>query len=161
MNIYKHIFSALEKAKIAYLIVGGVAVNLYGYQRFTGDIDIILLLDAENLKKVDKAMEDLGYIGRQPVSIQELGDKKKLEQFVTEKGLKAYSFMSSENPPIVLDIIIDESRHFSKFARKKSLIQVWDMILPVISIDDLIGMKKKAGRDKDLIDLEALLKLKE
>lgn len=45
MNIYAEIFKAFNDAKIAYLIIGGVAVNLYGYNRFTGDIDILLALD--------------------------------------------------------------------------------------------------------------------
>ena len=161
MNIYKNIFATLEKGKIEYLIVGGVAVNLYGYQRFTGDIDILLFLETQNLRKTDTLMQQLGYIARLPINIRELGDKKKLEQFVREKGLKAYSFLSSVNPPLIIDVIIDESQNFQKFNRRKSLIKIWDMTLPVIAIDDLIGMKKKAGRPQDLIDLEALLKLKE
>ena len=51
MNIYAEIFKAFNNAKIEYLIVGGVAVNLYGYNRFTGDIDILLALDKINLEK--------------------------------------------------------------------------------------------------------------
>lgn len=45
--------------------------------------------------------------------------------------------------------------------RRKTTIKVWEMELPVVSIDDLIKMKKKARRAKDNLDLEALLKLKE
>lgn len=44
MNLCKEIFQQLEKARILYVIVGGVAVNLYGYSRFMGDIEALLKL---------------------------------------------------------------------------------------------------------------------
>lgn len=62
MNLYKKIFKELEDAKIQYLIVGDVAVNLYGYSRFTGDIDILLALTPTNLSKMQKLMHNLGYV---------------------------------------------------------------------------------------------------
>src|SRR5687768_16540787 len=37
-NPYRDIFEAMNKAGIRYLVVGGVAVNLHGYSRFTGDL---------------------------------------------------------------------------------------------------------------------------
>lgn len=160
MNIYKEIFSALGKARINYLIVGGVAVNLYGYVRFTGDIDIILALDIKNLSKIDQLMHKLNYTERLPISIKELGDQKKLEEFIIQKGLKAYTYISSQRPELSLDIIIEESAYFKKYYPRRSTIKVWRLRLPVISLNDLISMKKKAARAKDLIDLEALLKLK-
>jgi len=32
--------------------------------------------------------------------------------------------------------------------------------IPVVSIEDLIAMKKKANRDQDIMDLKALIELK-
>ena len=147
MNLYKSIFEALGKAGVEYLIVGGVAVNLYGYNRFTGDIDILLALTPKNLEKMDKLMRKLGYIERLPVSVK-------------EKGLKAYTFISDGKPQLDIDIIIHESMDFLKYSKQKTVIEVWEMELPVIHIDDLIGMKKAANRAKDRLDLEALIQLK-
>lgn len=161
MNLYRKIFEAFQKEKIDYLIVGGVAVNLYGYNRFTGDIDILLSLTSENLEKIDKLMGKLGYTERLPVKVKELGDRKKLEAFIEKKNLKAYTFVSKENPPLDIDIIVQESMDFLKYSKKKTTIAVWDLELPVIDMDDLIRMKKTANRDKDRLDVEALLKLKE
>ena len=87
MNLYKKVFKNLEKANIKYLIVGGVAVNLYGYSRFTGDIDVLLALTSTNLEKMDKLMSDLGYVERIPVNIKELGNKKKLNEFIDRKSV--------------------------------------------------------------------------
>ncbi len=61
MRIFEKIFKEFNKTKIKYLVVGGVAVNLYGYARFTGDLDILLLLDKKNLEKMDKIMKKLNY----------------------------------------------------------------------------------------------------
>lgn len=161
MNLYKKIFSALEKAKINYLIVGGVAVNLYGYSRFTGDIDILLALDEENLLKVDKLMHEMGYTERLPIKLKDLKNPKKVENYIQEKNLRAFTFVSSANAQLDIDIIIQESLNFNKYKGHQVEIEVWELKLPVINLDDLIGMKKEAGRDKDLLDLEALFKIKE
>ncbi len=161
MNLYKKVFKNLEEAKVKYLIVGGVAVNLYGYSRFTGDIDVLLALSLSNLKKMDKLMNEMGYIERIPVSVKELGDKKKLNEFVKKKGLKAYTYISNNEPQLDIDIIVKESMDFDKFFKRKTVVKVWEMELPVVNIDDLIKMKKKARRDKDNLDIEALLNLKE
>ncbi len=161
MNIYKEIFQALDKSKIEYLIIGGVAVNLYGYSRFTGDIDILLALDNENLKKMDNTMKKEGYTSRIPVDIKELGDKNILEKLVAEKGMKAYTFISNHRPQLNIDILVEDSCKYSEFEKNKTLISVWDVVLPVVSVNDLIEMKKIANREKDILDIEALLKLKD
>lgn len=159
-NPYKEIFQALQKAHIAYLVVGGVAVNLYGYNRTTGDLDILMALDQENLKKMDKVMHRLGYIERLPVKLLELYDKKKVKNWLKTKGMTAYTFISEKRPQLNLDILAGYSLDFKKFYGKRTLIEIWDLKLPVISINDLIAMKKKANRDVDLLDIKALLELK-
>ena len=160
MNLYKEIFQQLERAGIRYMIVGGVAVNLYGYSRFTGDIDIIVSLSEANLDKFDKLMHKLDYVERQPVHIKELGNSKKLKEFIDKKGLKAFTFVSNKKPLLDIDIIVQESIDFSDYYKRKNIVKVWDIELPVCHIDDLIEMKKAVSRDKDLLDIEALLKLK-
>lgn len=160
MNLYQEVFTKLDNAKIKYLLVGGVAVNLYGYNRFTGDIDILLALNEGNLQDLDKLMHEMGYVERQPISVKELGNPKKLENFINEKGLKAFTFISNSKPQLDLDIIIEESLEFDQYNKRKTTIEIWGLKLPMIGIDDLIAMKKNAGRDKDKIDLEALLQIK-
>ncbi|PIZ74958.1 hypothetical protein CO045_00130 [Candidatus Peregrinibacteria bacterium CG_4_9_14_0_2_um_filter_41_14] len=161
MNYYKELFTVLSASNIKYLIVGGVAVNLYGYTRFTGDIDILIALEKENLSNLDKVMKELGYVERLPVNILELADQNKLDKYIKEKGLMAYTYLSGKGLRLALDIIVQESLNFDKFVANSNIVTAWDLDLPVISLDDLIGMKRTAGRDKDLLDLEALLQLKE
>ncbi len=160
MSLFQNIFSELLSSNVKFLVVGGVAVNAYGYRRFTGDLDIIVALDAENLLKLEKVMLDLGYTERVPAKVTDLGDQKKLKIFMEDKGMKAITFLANQTLGLDLDIIVAESLDFTKYWNDRSEIKLWDFNLPVIGIDDLIAMKKGAGRVRDLEDLEALIKIK-
>ena len=45
------VFDALNRADVAYLVVGGLAVNAHGYVRMTMDIGLVIALDQENIMK--------------------------------------------------------------------------------------------------------------
>ncbi len=60
MEIFKKLFSSLNKEAARYMVAGGVAVNLYGIERATADIDIVLRLDKENLLKFVGVAKKLG-----------------------------------------------------------------------------------------------------
>lgn len=161
MNLFGKAFKALNGENIKYLVVGGVAVNLHGYVRFTGDLDLMVLLEEANLQKLDKVMKKLGYYERLPVSILELKDHKQVKQWLEEKNLQAFSFIPPKNSLLQIDIIIDASLNFEKIYQKRVLKYIDKVQIPVVSIDDLIQMKRKAHREQDLIDLKALITLKE
>ena len=88
MNIFERVFRELNKEKIKYLVVGGVAVNLHGYARFTGDLDILVLLEEKNLIKLDRAMKNMGYMERLPISLRLLQDQKQVRKWLKEKNLQ-------------------------------------------------------------------------
>jgi len=159
-NIFEKIFQALNKEKIQYLVVGGVAVNLHGYIRFTGDLDLLVLLDEKNLAKLDRVMKKLGYSERLPVSVLELQDQKQVRKWLKEKNMRAYSFTPPKETLLQIDIIIEESLKFEKIAKNKSNKRMDGVTIPVVSIQDLITMKKKANRTQDLEDLKQLIELK-
>jgi len=39
LEILKNLFSVLNKEAVKYMVAGGIAVNLYGIERATADID--------------------------------------------------------------------------------------------------------------------------
>lgn len=135
-------------------------MNLLGYPRFTGDIDILLALNAANLERMSVLMKLMGYERRLPISVEELGDEKKALQLIREKNLIAYTFSNPKEPEFGIDVIVGESLNFQVYHDHCQQIVVWDIAIPVISIDDLIDMKRKANRQKDIEDLQALLELK-
>ena len=57
---YIDMLKCLNKAGVDYILVGGWAVNMYGYIRATVDLDIWILADADNAKKVYEAVAEFG-----------------------------------------------------------------------------------------------------
>ncbi len=157
---YQSILRAFAEQKLRYLIVGGIAVNLHGYPRFTNDIDILLALDHDNLATMARIMESMGYQQRLPISIQELEDSDKVRTLMKEKGLVAYSFINAQEPQFNIDVLVSESMEFEKFSVHTMKAEVWGLDVPVVSIDDLITMKQHSDREKDVQDVVALLELK-
>ena len=161
MNPYRELFTALNDAEIRYLIVGGVAVNLHGYRRFTGDIDIVLALDPENLEKVTTLMHNFGYIERLPIMLQELSNEETVKRLLIEKGMTAYTFLSNKRERIDMDILAGESLRFDELEGRKVMLDLEEGLkVPVIAVSDLIAMKQVANREKDIQDVQMLLELK-
>lgn len=160
MNQFEKIFRGLQESGIQYLVVGGVAVNLYGYVRMTADLDLILALEPENMTKMDALMKSLGYTPRPPIGLHELKNAEIIHKLIEEKGMQAYTFTDS-NSLFSIDILTEDSLSFSTFEKKKSIVEMdHNLKIPVVSIDDLIAMKKKIGRPNDLSDIQALQSLK-
>lgn len=57
----KELLSLFEAHDVGYVLVGGFAVNFYGYIRMTQDIDILLFPSKENAAKVNKSLEEFGF----------------------------------------------------------------------------------------------------
>jgi hypothetical protein len=160
MNPYGKIFKALNDAGVRYIVVGGVAMNLLGYPRFTGDIDVLMALDDANLGKMAALMKSMGYERRLPMDIKALGDEEQVVEWMREKGLVAYTFMNVRKPQFSIDVVVGPSLKFADYERHRIVVTVWDIAIPVVSIDDLIGMKRESRREKDAEDVAALLELK-
>lgn len=160
MNPYRKLFQAMNDAGIRYLVVGGVAVNLHGYSRFTGDLDVLMALDAQNLERLARLMEKEGFIQRLPIDVRTLSDQAQVQRWIIEKGMTAYTFIHRTLPQFSLDVLVGDSLQFEDFDGRMAVIDVAGISIPVVSIDDLIGMKRKANRQKDLEDIAALLELK-
>lgn len=161
VNPYRELFKAMNDAGITYLVVGGVAVNLHGYRRFTADVDILLALDAGNLEKMTTVMRTMGYIERLPVALTELANPDRIKQFLEEKGMTAYTFLSARKERIDVDVLAPDSLAFEKYDKGKVFLDIDEGItVPVISVDDLITMKRGVNRDKDVQDVAMLLELK-
>jgi len=150
----------MNNADVRYIVVGGVAMNLLGYPRFTGDIDVLMALDEANLAKMAALMEKMGYERRLPMDIQALGDEEQVVRWIREKGLVAYTFINAKEPQFSIDVIVGPSLRFADFERHRIVVRVWDIAVPVVSIDDLIGLKRTSRRKKDADDVAALLELK-
>lgn len=157
--IYEEIFREFRRQKVKYIIVGGIAANLLGLLRNTADMDILVDMSDANLLKVIKILKKKGYHLKQPVNPMDIVDKRKRKVWIKDKNMKAINFYK-ENELKEVDIIVDTPVPFDKARKNIKHIKGGSITLPVISIDDLIKMKKNTDRSIDRLDIEQLRKIK-
>ena len=153
MFIYK-IAKIFKKHKIKFAIVGGYAVALHGAVRGTVDLDIVLEFDKKSFIAAEEALKSMGLVSRLPVEAEKVFDFRL--EYIKNKNLIAWSFWNPENPTELVDIILPYNLKGHKIKHLKSQ----DGDLPILSIDELIKMKRESARTQDLEDIKALEKLK-
>jgi predicted nucleotidyltransferase len=159
MIFYEEIFRAFQKQKVKYVLVGGIAVNLLGSMRSTVDLDILVEMSEDNLKKIIEILKNQGYLVKQPVDPINILDRKTREDWIKKKHMKALNFYK-EGELKEVDIIIESPVSFKEAEKDVIRIKIDDLTLPVISIDKVIEMKRKTGRAVDKLDIEELTKIK-
>ncbi|MFC1594449.1 nucleotidyltransferase domain-containing protein [Candidatus Omnitrophota bacterium] len=160
MIIYEDILRAFQRQKVKYIITGGIAVNLLGSLRTTADLDILVEMSDSNLAKAVSILKKKGYRIKQPIDPIGIADKKTREDWIRNKHLKAMNFYKAGGALKEVDIIIDSPVSYTKAQASKVTIKSDDIALPVISIDNLIVMKKKAARESDTADIKELQRIK-
>lgn len=159
--IFKKIIEELERRKIRYLIIGGVAVNLHGFSRITRDLDLMLSFEKENVDKFIELVNYIGYRPKVPVDIKEFADPKKRELWKKEKNMQVFSVRNPEDEFEYIDVMIQDHIDFEKAYKNRKVFIDDKISVSVISIDDLISLKELAGRGRDLLDLKILRELKD
>ena len=156
MSLYSPLFKALNDEKVQYIIVGGLATVLHVYARFTADIDLVINLNQTEAKKAINVITSLGLKPRAPVDPMQFTDESIRESWVTDKNMLVFSFFDPNNPLMVLDVFIREPFPFDEMLKRAVHMNIGELSVPVCDINDLIEMKKKAGRPKDLEDIKYL-----
>lgn len=142
---FQDFISALNKADVRYVLVGGMAVLLHGYMRTTGDMDIWVEQTKENYKKVVRAFE----IFQMPVF------DMTVEKFLS----KDYDVWSFGREPVRIDLMTEVKGITFDVAYEKSKIYEESGIpIRYLHLSNLIQAKKASGRFKDLDDIENLQK---
>jgi hypothetical protein len=159
MNLFEKLFRALNDRDVQYVIVGGVAVNLYGIERATGDVDLMVNLETQNLTRFIETANELNLVPRIPVELDKLLDPSARQTWHREKGMVAFSLYDSENSWFQVDVLIHEPIPFSEAHEKREQMNFGDTIVSVAPIDVLISMKENTGRPQDEADVVYLKKV--
>jgi hypothetical protein len=139
---FKEFLKLLNNNKVEYLLVGGYAVILHGYPRYTGDIDFWIHPTNSNAKKIIEVLNQFGF-GSLGLTID---DFTKPDQII-QLG----------NEPFRIDLITSvEGVDFEECFSKRVVFNVDDIAIQTIDKEMLKKNKKAAGRHKDLDDYEHL-----
>jgi predicted nucleotidyltransferase len=158
---YRTLFKDMNEAGVDYMLVGGVAVNFYGIPRMTYDLDLMVNLNPENISKLLSRLSDWGYKPRAPVNPNDLADEKKRAFWIREKNMKAFSFYHEKEAIGEIDVLIDLPVPYEKLRQRAKVFDVEGISVPVISVQDLIDLKRRAGRQQDVSDVEHLMTILE
>jgi predicted nucleotidyltransferase len=141
----ENLLKSLNAHDVDYVVIGATAFPVHGYSRATLDIDIFIRPTEENCQYAWQALNDFGY-DMTDVSAEEMRSNKILiRQYMVETDIH----------PFVKGITFDE------VWKNKVAAKLGETPAYFASLDDLIKMKKAAGREKDKEDLRVLEKLKE
>ena len=151
------IFAALNRVKVKYLVVGGVAVVMYGIRRTTGDVDLCVHLTTDNLERLAGALKRIGFVPRVPAPITGLADAKTRRHWTMQKGMKVYSFIEPYGaPPRNVDIMVNPAKNFDAIYRRRKIVTLRGVPVPLMPVHELARMKQRAGRPQDLQDVQDL-----
>jgi hypothetical protein len=129
---------------VVYVIIGATAFPVHGYARATLDIDIFIRPDVQNADRTFDALREFGYDVTDLTRKELLSKKVLIRQYLVETDI--HPFVSGTDFEQVW-----KNRVAGHYGEEKVF---------YASLDDLIAMKRAAGRSKDLEDLKILLKLK-
>ncbi len=141
-------FKALEANKVFYIMVGGLATNLYGYQRYTGDMDMWLKDTIDNRKQLRLAFSDAG-----------LGDYFMMETIQFVPGWTDFALNNGMRLDIMTDMKGLENYSFDECYQMATIAEIENVKVPVLHINQLIANKKAVNRSKDQIDVIELEKI--
>lgn len=137
----------LDAHEVAYLIVGGYAVAIYGFPRYTGDIDFFIAIEPENARRLIRVFEEFGF-GDLGLTMEDFLQ----EDFVIEVGRE----------PRKIQILTGiDGVTFSECYESRQEIDYEGLRLKLIGKSDLIRNKRASGRPKDIIDLQELLRIED
>lgn len=147
LNRHFHEFiELLGRNSVRYLIVGGYAVGLHGFPRYTGDIDVFIAVSEENARLVLKTFSDFGF------GDMGLTEKDFLEEeIVVEIGRE----------PLKIQILTGiDGVTFDECWEERKEVDMSGLKVPFIGIASLLRNKEASPRAKDKIDLEELKRIK-
>ncbi len=138
---------ALEEAKVEYVLIGGVAMNLHGIVRATEDIDFFVRPDAENVQRLKTALRSVW-------------DDPEIEQIQFE-DFQSYPTLryGPPNEDFVIDVLTRLGTKFSYDDLEWERVTLEGVDIRVATPATLVRMKCDTLRPIDQADASALRRM--
>lgn len=138
---FKEFLQLLNARHVEYLVIGGYAVGYYGYPRATGDMDVWIAFNPENVRALATALREFGF------AIPESG-----ELFLSEG-----QFIGIGNAPLRIEVLTSISGvSFDECYKARTKDVIDDIEISWIGLQHLKQNKRASSRLKDLNDLQNL-----
>jgi len=111
------------------MVAGGIAVNLYGIERATADVDIVLKLEKGNLLKFIIAAKKMGLKPKRPVKLDDFIDPEKRKGWIMNKGMMVFSLYDPKNPFFLIDILSEIPFDFDEVYKERKRIKFKNTVI--------------------------------
>jgi predicted nucleotidyltransferase len=148
---FDELLRRLAAAGVEFVVVGGLAVNAWGVVRGTKDVDVVVSPEVVNLKRVAEVAVAAGGHVQQGDSL--LGSPPSIAS-----ALAGGEQVAIETDLGRLDVVqgLDGVPAYEELRSRATRAEILGVSVAVCSIEDLMAMKRAAGRTRDLADLEDL-----
>lgn len=140
----------LTAAGVDFVVIGGVAVAVQGYGRATKDLDITYSTTAANLERLGEVLVALR------ARLRGVADD---EPFVPDAAmLRRIAILTLDTDEGPLDLLFrpDGAPPYERMRERADVVDLDGAAIHVVDVDDLLAMKRAAGRPQDLADIDAL-----
>ena len=144
---FQDFLELLEKHHVEYVIVGGYAVGVHGFPRYTGNIDIFVGLSSENAARLVDVFNEFGF---------------------ASLSLKAIDFLEPDTvvevgrEPMKIQVLTGiDGVTFDRCRSDRMMVNISGLQVPFIGFESLLANKAASPRSKDRIDLEELARLRD
>jgi predicted nucleotidyltransferase len=145
------IIRTLLANNVDFVVIGGVAVQAHGYIRLTQDLDVIVRPTTLNLSRLSEAFAELEAELRTTGTIK-LSDPHQLRRAPHVPVMTRAGALDVVN----VQHVAGAPRSYDALRDAALVVHLDGADVPVAGLSDLIRMKRAAGRDQDLADIEAL-----
>jgi len=152
---------SLNEARVRYVIVGGLAVQLHGFLRSTFDIDLTLAMDDTNLSAFIDVANEFQLRPVVPVAIDSLRDADQIDRWHRDKGMLAFALREADPGGFVVDVLVRPEVPFDDLESRAATDEFFGRQLRIAAIDAPLTMKRAPNKPKDLLDNPALQKIKQ
>ncbi|HEY2334045.1 MAG TPA: nucleotidyl transferase AbiEii/AbiGii toxin family protein [Solirubrobacterales bacterium] len=147
------IFAALERHGVDYVAIGGIAANAHGSRRLTLDVDIVPEPEVPNYERLAAALDEL--------DVPETAVDSSFRKLDPRDSFDLARAVVLKLPTAAGDLdVINRTMGAPPYEdlRLRSIeVEVRGTRIRVASLDDLIAMKRAAGRPRDLRDIADLI----
>jgi len=139
---FREFIELLNAAEIRYLVVGGYAVAVHGYPRYTKDLDIWIESSRLNADRLLRVLHQFGF-GSLDIHAEDFLQRDQIIQL-------GY-------PPNRIDLLTSlEGLSFGDCYKSKMTVSIENIDIDFIDLANLKKNKAATGRAQDLADLEHL-----
>lgn len=146
----RQLLERLIEAEVRFVLVGGLAVNAWGYLRATRDVDIVPDPSPENLARLTDLLQGLG--GKVEVA----GGRLDSDAIATFLRTGDRTLVATDLGDIDVLQGLPQVPRFEALDATATVVDMDGLRVPVCSLDHLLEMKRISDRPRDREDLDAL-----